>query len=177
MNNFPYGNETDLGQVPFYVSNPAVVPPPPISSFVLPNPNVANLYAVDPGLKVCCAASIRLLITAPQTSTCATRFRAAVSYQIPAPSGRWGRALLGNWLVDAIVRGSSALPFTVITTSDFPVFGGYFTRPDIVPGVPFLHIGPEQVSQGHQAEGSGFFNTDRWTIWKFATQLLSRIPH
>ncbi|MBV9501553.1 MAG: TonB-dependent receptor [Acidobacteriaceae bacterium] len=64
-------------------------------------------------------------------------FAAAVSYQVPAPPGRPGHLLLGNWRADALVRSSSALPFGVWTFVSSPVIGYYLTRPNVVPGVPF----------------------------------------
>ena len=67
------------------------------------------------------------------------------SYQIPAPSwGRVGTALLRDWQVDGIVRISSAPPYNVFATAFSPIFGPYFTRPNIVPGVPFYLMDPSQ---------------------------------
>ncbi|MBV8570175.1 MAG: TonB-dependent receptor [Acidobacteriaceae bacterium] len=64
-------------------------------------------------------------------------FSAAVSYQLPAPPGRLGHTLFGNWTLDTLVRSSSAPPFSVMAIAVSPVFGRYYTRADIVPGVPF----------------------------------------
>jgi hypothetical protein len=236
MNNFPYGNETDLSLVPFYISNPAFVPPSPISSLP-PGPNLAYMYAVDPhlrtpltyewnvtverafgpnqrlsasyigahgqnllredsiqltpagnpttfttvngdwsnyaalqvqfqrrmthGLQVLASYTLAKSTDTNSTDVCQcsytnmlskvnpaadlgpadfdqrNSFSAAVSYKIPAPSNGWSRRLLGNWLLDAIVRSSTSLPFNVFTSNVSPAFGPYYTQPNVVPGVPF----------------------------------------
>jgi hypothetical protein len=65
-------------------------------------------------------------------------FAAAISYEFPTPKGDGiGWALLRNWAVYGVVRISSALPFEIYTFTQSPVYGGYATRPDIVPNVPF----------------------------------------
>jgi hypothetical protein len=70
-------------------------------------------------------------------------FSAAASWQIPSPHwGRLGDALLRNWQTDGIVRISSAPPFDVTLIGRGPLF--YYTRPDIVPGVPFYLPAPGQ---------------------------------
>jgi hypothetical protein len=72
-------------------------------------------------------------------------FAGAVSYQLPAPDrGKAAAVLLRNWQVDGIVRVSSGPPFDLIAGSLSPVFGGYYTRPDVVPGVPFYLPAPGQ---------------------------------
>jgi hypothetical protein len=235
MSNFPYGNETTLGLVPFYLNNPAFVPPSPVSFAV--TPNLATIYAVDPhlrlpltyewnvtverafgpnqrlwasyvgahgqnllredsiqltpagnptvfatangdwshysalqvqfqrrmtrGLQVLASYTLAKSTDTNSTDVCQcsytnmlssvnpgadlgpsafdqrNAFAAAASYHVPAPSRGLGHLLLGNWTLDAIIHSSSALPFTVFTSNDSPVFGSYYTRPDIVPGVPF----------------------------------------
>jgi hypothetical protein len=72
-------------------------------------------------------------------------FAGAVSYQLPSPD--WGKAagiLLRNWQVDSIIRISSGLPFNLAAFGSSPLFGSYFTRPDVVPGVPFYLPAPGQ---------------------------------
>ena len=72
-------------------------------------------------------------------------FAGAVSYQLPAPD--WGKAsgiLLRNWQVDSIVRISSAPPFDLVALAISPQIGYYYTRPDVVPGVPFYLPAPGQ---------------------------------
>jgi Carboxypeptidase regulatory-like domain/TonB dependent receptor len=59
-------------------------------------------------------------------------FSAAVSWQIPGP--HWHRlsdGVLRNWQADGIIRMSSPAPYEA-----------FFTRPDIVPGVPFYLPAP-----------------------------------
>ena len=71
----------------------------------------------------------------------------AVSYQFPAP--HWGRAvnaLLRGWQFDGILRISSAPPYNPLALAFSPVFGPYYTRPNIVPGVPFYVDDPSQPS-------------------------------
>ena len=68
---------------------------------------------------------------------------AAISYELPSPTEkRVGRALLGGWALYGVVRISSAPPFEIWARDASPVFGGYLTRPDIVPGVPFYLADP-----------------------------------
>jgi hypothetical protein len=237
LSRFPYGNSTNLNLEPFYLNNPAFVPPPPISFAFSP----ARLYinAVDPHLRtpltyewnvtiertlgsnqrlsasyvgaegrnllredsislvtssnsygpyvflttngdwsrysalqiqfqrpltrglqalvsytlskstdtnssdVCQCSYTNSLRTVnpavdlgPSDFDQRNSFSGAVSYHAPAPRDRFYRDLLKDWTLDAIVRSSSALPFSISTTNTSPVFGTYYTRPDAVPGVP-----------------------------------------
>jgi hypothetical protein len=83
-------------------------------------------------------------------------FAGAISYEIPAPRGGLARTLLGDWLVDTIVRSSSALPFRVYTVGYSPVFGYYYTRPDVVPGVPVYIPDPNNPPDGRILNAAAF---------------------
>lgn len=62
----------------------------------------------------------------------------AVSYQVPAPPwSRAGKAILGGWAIDGLVRVSSAPPINIIEGAVSPVFGPYQTQAEIVPGQPY----------------------------------------
>jgi outer membrane receptor protein involved in Fe transport len=59
------------------------------------------------------------------------------SYEIPTPSwGRAGKAVLGGWAVDGLVRASSAPPINVFIRGFSPMLGSYAAQADIVPGQP-----------------------------------------
>jgi hypothetical protein len=61
----------------------------------------------------------------------------AVSYEIPTPPwGRAGKAILGGWAVDGLVRATSAPPINVTVRGFSPVLGLYIAQADIVPGQP-----------------------------------------
>ncbi len=63
-------------------------------------------------------------------------FTAAVTYNIPSPAiGGVGKAILGNWSIDSIVRARSGTPINIIR---FDVIQGVLinTRPDLVLGEP-----------------------------------------
>jgi hypothetical protein len=107
--------------------------------------NTNNLSSVNP------AADL-----GPSNFDVRNSFAAAVSYHVPTPPGRLGRMLLGDWMVDAIVRSSSALPFRVYTVGYSPVFGYYYTRPDIVPGVPFYIPDPNNPPDGTRLNAAAF---------------------
>ena len=69
----------------------------------------------------------------------------AVSYQFPAP--HWGSAVnafLRGWQLDGILRISSAPPYNPLALAFSPAFGPYYTRPNVVPGVPFYVADPTQ---------------------------------
>src|ERR1700733_1210299 len=69
----------------------------------------------------------------------------AVSYELPAPaSGRVSNAILRGWAIDGLVRISSAPPINITTYVVSPVFGGYRTQAEIVPGQPFWIADPTQ---------------------------------
>lgn len=61
----------------------------------------------------------------------------ALGYDLPAPAAGLGRALLGGFGVDAILRARSALPVNVTLGSDVLGLGtATVARPDVVPNVP-----------------------------------------
>jgi hypothetical protein len=71
----------------------------------------------------------------------------AVSYEVPAPPwGRAGRAILGGWAVDGLVRVTSAPPINVTVRGFSPVFGRYIAQADIVPGQPEWIADPTEPS-------------------------------
>jgi hypothetical protein len=84
-------------------------------------------------------------------------FTGAVSYDIPSPfeSGA-GRALLGNFGVDAIYRARTALPVNVLVGSD-PLGLGTATvaRPDLVAGAP-LYVEDPNVAGGRRINRAAF---------------------
>jgi hypothetical protein len=96
------------------------------------------------------AASISSVILPPLTPSdfdIRHSVAGAISYELPAPSwGRIGKAILGGWAVDGLVRVSSAPPINVTVRDTSPVFGPYFTQADIVPGQPFWIPDPTQPS-------------------------------
>jgi hypothetical protein len=86
---------------------------------------------------------------------------AAISYNIPAPTGGVWKAILGNWSTDSIVYARSAPPVNVVTgLNPFP-FGDIETgslgavRPDLVPGVP-LWIADPDVAGGKEINPAAF---------------------
>ena len=69
----------------------------------------------------------------------------AVSYEVPAPPwGRLGKAVLGGWAIDGLVRVSSAPPINITVEVLSPVFGYYKTQAEIVPGQPYWIPDPTQ---------------------------------
>jgi hypothetical protein len=66
-------------------------------------------------------------------------FAAAISYEFPTAKfdNAVAKTLLRGWALYSVLHIYSALPFNVLADGQSPVFGYYFTRPDIVPGVPF----------------------------------------
>jgi len=71
----------------------------------------------------------------------------AVSYEIPTPSwGRAGKAILGGWAVDGLVRATSAPPINIFLRGISPVLGRYTAQADIVAGQPYWIADPTQPS-------------------------------
>jgi hypothetical protein len=71
----------------------------------------------------------------------------AVSYEVPTPPwGRAGKAILGGWAVDGLVRVTSAPPINVTVRGFSPVFGRYIAQADVVPGQPQWIADPTQPS-------------------------------
>jgi hypothetical protein len=70
---------------------------------------------------------------------------AAVSYEVPAPAwGRAGKAILGGWAIDGLVRISSAPPINIVVAVVSPVLGFYRTQAEIVPDQSFWIPDPTQ---------------------------------
>jgi hypothetical protein len=65
-------------------------------------------------------------------------FSSAVSYDIPTPApGQLGRALLGNWAIDAIVHSQTATPVNIIARPTLNLSGMVINfRPDLIEGIP-----------------------------------------
>ncbi|MCI0387325.1 MAG: TonB-dependent receptor [Acidobacteria bacterium] len=84
-------------------------------------------------------------------------FNAAVSYSIPSPfAGGIGRAILGGFGLDTIVRARSATPVNVLTGRD--PFGLGFTtvsRPDLVLGQP-LYLNNPSLPGGRRFNPAAF---------------------
>jgi hypothetical protein len=74
-------------------------------------------------------------------------FAAALSYEVPTPPwGRAGKAILGDWAVDGLVRVSSAPPINVTVREPTLLGGVDLTQADIVPGQPNWIADPTQPS-------------------------------
>ncbi|MGH9935554.1 MAG: carboxypeptidase regulatory-like domain-containing protein [Blastocatellia bacterium] len=65
-------------------------------------------------------------------------FSAALSYHLPSPiASGVGRALLGNWSVETIIRAQSATPVNLVGRASTNIAGQFVAiRPDLIPGVP-----------------------------------------
>ena len=105
-------------------------------------------------------------------------FSAAVSYNIPAPSGGIWNSIFGNWSTDSIVYARTAPPVNVVTGQN--PFGGLLSgansvqRPDLVPGVP-LWIADPNVAGGKRINKAAFSITHRTGPGKPGPQRLERI--
>ncbi len=84
-------------------------------------------------------------------------YSAAVTYNLPTPSkSSLGKAILGNWSIDMIVRGRSALPVNVVAGFPTPrVLGATGARPDLVPGVP-IYLDDPLVAGGRRINRAAF---------------------
>jgi Carboxypeptidase regulatory-like domain/TonB dependent receptor len=73
-------------------------------------------------------------------------FATAISYEFPTPKldSAVAGALLHGWTFYGVLRINSAQPFGLLAFGSSPVFGQYYTRPDIVPGQPFYLPDPGQ---------------------------------
>lgn len=81
-------------------------------------------------------------------------FSLAGTYDLPSPSkAPW---LLGGWSVDALMRGRTGLPLTVVTGTD-PVGLGFtgVVRPDLVPGQS-IYIDDPAVPSGRRLNRAAF---------------------
>jgi hypothetical protein len=65
-------------------------------------------------------------------------FSSAISYDIPTlATGQFGRALLGNWAIDAIVHSQTATPVNIIARPNVALTGMVINfRPDLIEGIP-----------------------------------------
>jgi len=85
-------------------------------------------------------------------------FSSAITYDIPAPRSPLGRAVLGNWSIDTIVRVQSATPVDLIARSFFNLLGeNVNVRPDVVAGQPLYVTDPK-------APGGKLFNKAAFVI-------------
>ena len=88
-------------------------------------------------------------------------FSGAVSYDIPAPSGRIWKSLLGHWSTDSIIYARTAPPVNVVTGQN--TFGPFLSaassvqRPNLVPGIP-LWISDPNVAGGKRINKAAFTN-------------------
>jgi len=96
------------------------------------------------------AASVNDIVLPPLTpSDFDTRhtLAGALSYEVPTPAwGRAGRAMLGGWAIDVLVRATSAPPINVTVRGFSPVLGRYIAQADVVPGQPDWIADPTQPS-------------------------------
>ncbi len=86
------------------------------------------------------------------------QFTAAVSYNLPAPSSKLGKSILGNWAIDTIVTSRSATPVDVTVLKNIG-FGNTANviRPDLVPNVP-VYIIDSTLPGGRRFNPAAFFN-------------------
>lgn len=65
-------------------------------------------------------------------------FSSALSYDLPTPAaGQFGRALLGDWAIDAIVHSQTATPVNIIARPSVALSGQIINfRPDLIEGIP-----------------------------------------
>jgi len=83
-------------------------------------------------------------------------FAGGVSYNLPSVHwGKVGSALLSNWELDGIVRISSAPPYNPLALVVSPVFGPYYTRPNVVPGQSLYVVDPSQPN-GRRLNSAAF---------------------
>jgi outer membrane receptor protein involved in Fe transport len=88
-------------------------------------------------------------------------FSAAITYEIPSPIREgFGKAVLGNWAIDANMRAQSAYPFTPNAGGSFdllvlPTGEAAFMRPNLVPGVP-LYIDDPNAPGGRRVNPAAF---------------------
>jgi hypothetical protein len=85
-------------------------------------------------------------------------FSSAITYDIPAPHSQLGRAVLGDWSIDTIVRVQSSTPVDLIARSFFNLLGeNVNVRPDVIAGQPLYVIDPK-------APGGKLFNKAAFVI-------------
>jgi hypothetical protein len=97
------------------------------------------------GLAAASVSDIVLPPLSPSDFDIRNSFAAAISYEAPTPSwGRVGKAILGGWAVDGIVRGSSAPPINVTVGGISPVSSFNRIQAEIVPGQGYWIADPTQ---------------------------------
>jgi hypothetical protein len=97
------------------------------------------------GLAAASVSDIVLPPLSPSDFDIRNSFAAAISYEAPTPSwGRVGKAILGGWAVDGIVRASSAPPINVTVGGISPVSSFNRIQAEIVPGQAYWIADPTQ---------------------------------
>jgi hypothetical protein len=97
------------------------------------------------GLAAANVSDIVLPPLSPSDFDIRNSFAGAISYEVPTPAwGRAGKAILGGWAVDGIVRASSAPPINVTVGGTMPVSSFNHIQADIVPGQPYWIPDPTQ---------------------------------
>ncbi len=97
------------------------------------------------GLEATSVSDIVLPPLSPSDFDIRNSFAGAISYEVPTPSwGRAGKAILGGWAVDGLVRVSSAPPINVTAGGLVPQSEYNRIQADIVPGQPYWITDPTQ---------------------------------
>jgi hypothetical protein len=97
------------------------------------------------GLTAGSVSSIELPPLAPSDFDIRHSVAGALSYEIPTPKvDRTGRAILGGWAIDGLLRASSAPPINVTIEGFSPVVGAYANQADLIPGEPIWIPDPTQ---------------------------------
>jgi hypothetical protein len=90
------------------------------------------------GLAAASVSDIVLPPLSPSDFDIRNSLAAAISYQVPTPPwSRVGKAILGGWAVDGIVRASSAPPINVTVGGISPVSSFNRIQAEIVPAQPY----------------------------------------
>ena len=97
------------------------------------------------GLEATSVSDVVLPPLSPSDFDIRNSFAGAISYEVPTPAwGRAGKALLGGWAVDGLVRVSSAPPINVTVGGLVPQSEYNRIQADIVPGQPYWIADPTQ---------------------------------
>jgi outer membrane receptor protein involved in Fe transport len=97
------------------------------------------------GLAAASVSDIVLPPLSPSDFDIRNSFSCAISYEVPAPAwGRMGKAILGGWALDGIVRASSAPPINVTVGGILVTSEHNTVQADIVPGQPLWIADPTQ---------------------------------
>ncbi len=108
------------------------------------------------GLEAASVSEIVLPPLAPSDFDIRNSFAGAISYGVPTPAwGRAGKAILGGWAVDGLVRVSSAPPINVTVGGLVPQSEYNRIQADIVPGQSYWIADPTQPD-GTRVESGGF---------------------